>query len=78
MLKKLFKAKLSFLFLISASGYANENIDFTVYLNPQLAKPLMPSKSFADENEIVYIVDDGRGKLSAKLAKVNGVLTTGV
>ncbi len=58
-------------------AYANEQNDFVIYLEPKLAKPHISKRSYAGENEIVYLVEDAAGRLSAKLAKKNGEITTG-
>ncbi|WP_158996604.1 leucine-rich repeat domain-containing protein [Pigmentibacter ruber] len=76
MFEKIVKANLSFLFLISFSSYAQPN-DFELEFIPKLSPPHFSNKNYAQDNEVVYIIDEGTGHLKAKIAKIKGVDTTG-
>ena len=54
-----------------------QNIDFVVYLEPKLAKQKISKNDSATENEIIYLIEGKNGNISAKIAKVNGEITTG-
>ncbi|WP_158996609.1 leucine-rich repeat domain-containing protein [Pigmentibacter ruber] len=79
MLKKLLNINLLIPFLYSISVYANNQNDFEMYIEPKPTKQPISKKSFADDNEIIYIIENknGNGNLSAKVAKINGEITTG-